>query len=67
TMASLADKGKEVAVTYKGFKRLRKGTKGSSSSAAKEGGLEPRVALHLSSLPPVVLFASWGREFAELK
>ncbi|MCE3215042.1 hypothetical protein HAX54_000601 [Datura stramonium] len=53
-MASLAGEGKEVAVTYKGFKRLRKGTKGSSSSAAKEGGLDPRSwrSMVLSGLMP---------------
>ncbi|MCE3051000.1 hypothetical protein HAX54_048710, partial [Datura stramonium] len=35
TMASRADKGKEMAVADKGFKRLKKGTKGSKSSTAK--------------------------------
>ncbi|MCD7451903.1 hypothetical protein HAX54_013982, partial [Datura stramonium] len=34
-MASYEDKGKEVIVTDKGLKRLRKGTKGSKSSATK--------------------------------
>ncbi|MCD9560089.1 hypothetical protein HAX54_018531, partial [Datura stramonium] len=32
-MASNANKGKEIEVVGKGLKRLRKGTKGSSSSA----------------------------------
>ncbi|MCD7461659.1 hypothetical protein HAX54_046757, partial [Datura stramonium] len=35
-MESQADKGKEVVATDKGLKRLRKGTKGSKSSATKE-------------------------------
>ncbi|MCD7451591.1 hypothetical protein HAX54_012752 [Datura stramonium] len=42
-MASCPDKGKELVVTDKGFKWLRKGTKGSSSSAPKHpllGGSE---------------------------
>lgn len=35
TMASKANKGKEVDPTTTGFKRLRKDTKGASSSATK--------------------------------
>ncbi|MCD9643549.1 hypothetical protein HAX54_031132, partial [Datura stramonium] len=35
TMASCANKGKKVEIANKGFKKLRKGTKGSSSSAAR--------------------------------
>ncbi|MCD9645870.1 hypothetical protein HAX54_035180 [Datura stramonium] len=35
TMASHVDKGKEVEVSNQGLKRLRKGTKGSTSLATK--------------------------------
>ncbi|MCE0480810.1 hypothetical protein HAX54_037941, partial [Datura stramonium] len=57
TMASHADKEKEVVVADKGLKRLRKGTKGSKSSTTKVpllGGSEKKTwrSMGLGGLMP---------------